>query len=226
MSEKKVPKKRGRKPKNVIISKKKEQKEELNIPENLIIKLKTSDIETDTILPYEKDTVDTISEEKQCTSEVCWNCCHPFNNLICGVPLKYINKVFYIYGDFCSLECGARFVFDNLKEINFSEIFPLINLYNNMIYNTNEKIKLAPNRLLLKKFGGPQTIEEYRENFKKKDVYDIKLPPILPINHMIDSYETNNNTSLSNFKLYRKKPLPSEKKSITSSMNLIIENND
>ena len=37
---------------------------------------------------------------------------------------------------------------------------------------------------------------------------------------------TNNNTSLSNFKLYRKKPLPSEKKSITSSMNLIIENND
>ena len=79
MSEKKVPKKRGRKPKNVIISKKKEQKEELNIPENLIIKLKTSDIETDTILPYEKDTVDTISEEKQCTSEVCWNCCHPFN---------------------------------------------------------------------------------------------------------------------------------------------------
>ena len=95
-----------------------------------------------------------------------------------------------------------------------------------MIYNTNEKIKLAPNRLLLKKFGGPQTIEEYRENFKKKDVYDIKLPPILPINHMIDSYETNNNTSLSNFKLYRKKPLPSEKKSITSSMNLIIENND
>ena len=59
------------------------------------------------------------------------------------MPLKYINKVFYIYGDFCSLECGARFVFDNLKEINFSEIFPLINLYNNMIYNTNEKIKLA-----------------------------------------------------------------------------------
>ena len=44
--------------------------------------------------------------------------------------------------------------------------------------------------------------------------------------NVIDSYETNNNTSLSNLKLYRKKPLPSEKKSITSSMNLIIENND
>ena len=38
--------------------------------------------------------------------------------------------------------------------------------------------------------------------------------------------ETNSNTNLSNLKLYRKKPLPSEKKSITSSMNLIIENND
>ena len=85
---------------------------------------------------------------------------------------------------------------------------------------------MAPNRLLLKLFGGPQTIEEYRDNFKKKNVYDIKIPPIFPINHIIDTYETNSNTNLSNLKLYRKKPLPSEKKSITSSMNLIIENND
>ena len=54
----------------------------------------------------------------------------------------------------------------------------------------------------------------------------IAVSKTFPINHIIDTYETNSNTNLSNLKLYRKKPLPSEKKSITSSMNLIIENND
>ena len=167
-----------------------------------------------------------IKNNERNTSEVCWNCCHPFHNLIHGIPLKYINKVFYVYGDFCSLECASRHAFDHLKDFDFSEIYSLINLYNNIVFDTHEKIELAPNRLLLKLFGGPQTIEEYRDNFKKKNVYDIKIPPIFPINHIIDTYETNSNTNLSNLKLYRKKPLPSEKKSITSSMNLIIENND
>jgi len=225
-SEVKKPKKRGRKPKNVTVSKKKDSKDDVKIPENLIIKLQSTKIEENNIQPYDQENNMNIKNNERNTSEVCWNCCHPFHNLIHGIPLKYINKVFYVYGDFCSLECASRHAFDHLKDFDFSEIYSLINLYNNIVFDTHEKIELAPNRLLLKLFGGPQTIEEYRDNFKKKNVYDIKIPPIFPINHIIDTYETNSNTNLSNLKLYRKKPLPSEKKSITSSMNLIIENND
>ena len=47
--------------------------------------------------------------------------------------MKYIHGVFYVYGSFCSLECGCRYAHDNLKDHNFDEIFSLINLYSNII---------------------------------------------------------------------------------------------
>ena len=80
---------------------------------------------------------------------------------------------------------------------------------------------MAPNKLLLNIFGGNLTIEEYREKFKNNDLYDIKLPPIMPIKHSDDVYEINNNSNKGNLKLFRKKELQSEKKSISNSMNLI-----
>ena len=82
------------------------------------------------------------------------------------------------------------------------------------------KINPAPNKLSLKLFGGNLSIDEYRDNFNKSNIHDIKLPPILPIKHIIDTFETNSGNSKSNLKLYRKKPLPSENKSISVSMNL------
>ena len=54
-------------------------------------------------------------------------------------------------------------------------ILPLINLYNNKINKNNNKVKLAPNRLLLDIFGGNMTIDEYRNN---NILYDLKLPII------------------------------------------------
>ena len=178
-------KKRGRKPKNVL-SESKKKKTTPDITENLIIQLKKNVVDDYNISSYNKGESQNQSITTCGKSEVCWNCCHPFHNLIHGIPLKYINKVFYVYGDFCSLECASRHAFDHLKDFDFSEIYSLINLYNNIVFDTHEKIELAPNRLLLKLFGGPQTIEEYRDNFKKKNVYDIKIPPIFPINHIID----------------------------------------
>ena len=149
------------------------------------------------------------------------NCCHNFDSIVYGIPIKYHNTIFYTYGDFCSLECCCRYTVDNFN--NYHEIISLINLYNNIINKTkDEKVSVAPNKLLLKIFGGPLTIEDYREGFTNKNLQDIKIPPILPIKHSIDEYESNNPSSKSKLKLYRKKPLESEKKSITNSMNLLI----
>ena len=39
------------------------------------------------------------------------------------------------------------------------------------------------------------TIEEYRKGFSNKDIHDIKIPPILPIRHNIDLYESCNTHS-------------------------------
>ena len=46
-------------------------------------------------------------------------------------------------------------------------------------------------------FGGDKTIDEYRSSFKNKNVYDVKIPPILPISRIVDEYETNQNISKS-----------------------------
>lgn len=222
-NQEKKPKKRGRKPKNKIVEKKENK---LKLTENLIIRLNNNEKEDITnILPYSDDEIlkKINNESEHKCSKVCWNCCHDFNDLIIGIPLKYINNVFYIYGYFCSLECGSRFALDNLKEHDFHEILSYINLFNKKVNNSEEKITIPPDKLVLEYFGGNKTIEEYRNN-NKVNVYDIIMPPILPINHEIKSYETNNVNinKKSNLKLYRKNPLKNEKKTITNSMSLII----
>jgi hypothetical protein len=216
----KVPKKRGRKPKN---AEPKTINEEVNeIQENLIIQLKKSFVDEYDIHSYDENISKNETIQDSHNSEICWNCCHTFHSHIHGIPMKYLHGIFYVYGDFCSLECGCRYAHDNLTDYNFEEIFSLINLYSNIIIDKKEKIEMAPNRLLLNAFGGPLTIDEYRARNILN--YEIRIPPILPINHSVNKYELNQNNSNKNFlKLYRKKPIQSDKTNITSSMNLIIQ---
>ena len=224
MEGEKKPKKRGRKPKNQLSSTKdvKNQNQNPEITENLIIQLKKNVVDDYNINSYDiSKTNNELVEEETRKSEKCWNCCHSFNDHIFGIPMKYLHGVFYIYGDFCSLECAARYAHEQLRDYDFSEIFSLINLYSNIIFNKKEKINIAPNRLLLKMFGGNLTIEEYRS--KNLSNYDINIPPIVPIKHLVNQYETNQSTNKNMLKLYRKNPILSDKKNITKSMNLIID---
>lgn len=217
-SDKKIPKKRGRKPKNVDV---KIEGEKISIEENLIIQLKKTYVDNYNIESFDdKKNVNTsvLNENK---SEICWNCCHPFNNYVHGIPMKYNNGVFYVYGDFCSLECGCRYAHDVLIDYNFEELYSLINLYSNILFDKKEKIEMAPNKLLLKIFGGNLTIDEYRS--KNKINYEVRIPPILPINHSINQYELNITKNKDYLKLYRKNPIKTDKKNITKSMNLIID---
>ena len=67
-------------------------------------------------------------------------------------------------------------------------------------------------------------IEDYRKNFKTNTIFNISIPPIIPINHDINSYENNINQLNSNkkdLKLYRKNNLPNQENSIKNSMKLI-----
>jgi hypothetical protein len=214
------PKKRGRKPKKKIVD---ENDNVKKITESMVIKLKHTIEEEDIIKPFdnENNINECMGEENtNNVGEVCWNCCHKFNNIVYGVPLKYINNIFYIYGDFCSLECCCRYSLENFNKSH--EIISLINLFNNKLRDDDsvENIEIAPNKLLLKMFGGSLTIDEYRSNFKNNNIHDIKIPPILPISHSIDTYEINTQSSKNNLKLFRKNPLVTEEKSITKSMNL------
>ena len=126
----------------------------------------------------------------------CFWCCHPFNKSTpCAIPYNKINNVYYVYGSFCSPECAAAFNFDNSEDT--SEIwnrYSLLNLLYKSIYNGN-KIKLAPPRYVLKTFGGPLNINEFKKfNYNSKKQLHINMPPVISIIHNIEE----NNIEMSN----------------------------
>ena len=216
MEVEKPKKKRGRKPKKTV----QKTKNTNSLSNNMVIKLNHTNEEDTVVVPFSDDNFCTNETNDNCGS-LCWNCCHPFHEMVHGLPLKYISGIFYTYGDLCSLECAARYALEYFD--NYHEIISIVNLYNNITNKTTDKVMgVAPNKLLLKSFGGNMDIDEYRKGFSDKNIHDIKIPPILPIKHTIDTHEINSGNNKTNLKLYRKKPLPSEKKSITNSMNLMI----
>ena len=121
MEQEKPKKKRGRKPKKVV-----EQVENKNpLANNMVIKLNHINEENNVILPFNDENF-CVNENNNCGS-ICWNCCHPFQEIVYGLPLKYISGIFYTYGDFCSLECAARYALEYFD--NYHEIISLVNLY-------------------------------------------------------------------------------------------------
>tara|TARA_B110001469_G_C9621117_1_gene309571 strand:- start:463 stop:1122 length:660 start_codon:yes stop_codon:yes gene_type:complete len=184
---------------------------------NIIVNLKKYDENVYNILPGYTNEYDEINQgSKSC----CWNCCHNFSTLDCSIPIKYSNDIFYIYGHFCSYSCGGRFIIDNFNNQDKWRVFNLLNFMYNKINNTyNKNINPALSKFILKKFGGTLDIEEYRNNHNL-NIYNIMIPPIIPIKHdiLVNDKISSENDNKQKFKLYRTKPLKIN--NILSSMNL------
>ena len=96
----------------------------------MVIKLNHSQEESSVVVPFTNDNFCSSESTTNNCGTLCWNCCHPFQEMVYGLPLKYISNIFYTYGDFCSLECASRYALEYFD--NYHEIISLINLYNNM----------------------------------------------------------------------------------------------
>ena len=103
------------------------------------------------------------------TSVWCHHCCHPFSSMPLGLPVKYDAKkrAFAVTGVFCSWECMKAFnCFSG--EHNHADCSMLICLlYKHITGGKMEHIGRAPPRWSLKVFGGPLTIEQFREQSKQ-----------------------------------------------------------
>ena len=156
----------------------------------------------------------------------CLNCNYSTDNISTkiSIPLKYCSGIFYIYGNYCSYECAARYILDTYNDKNMWDIYSLLNLYYNICNNTiGEKVSPAPSKLLLKEFGGTMEIDEYRITLNSHNIYDIYQPPIIPIKHRSNLLENKTvNENKHNFKLYRKKPINTNN-SIYNTMNLTVD---
>lgn len=107
--------------------------------------------------PFElKDSFIVVPEYTSicCMYDTCKMKCKPI-----FLPDRYLNGIFYVIGWFCSISCAMSY---NLR-LNDSNVNKRMNLlfYLYGIHN-EDNIHPAPNILLLKKYGGKYSINEYR----------------------------------------------------------------
>jgi hypothetical protein len=169
---------------------------------------------TDTIIDYTFDdndiklngvfisNIDTSKIKVNKTEIACWWCCHKFDNYPISIPYKYYqqNCLFKCRGIFCTFSCALAYI-SNKKMVH--SIFLLKMLYKKMYPNAKETIRKSPPKEILKMFGGPLDIENYRMD---NVLHNINIYPIIYMNEQLhiqsiygnESSNINTNTSFLN----------------------------
>lgn len=95
----------------------------------------------------------------------CWWCCHEIEGEELKLPYKYdqLRDKFCTMGSFCSWSCMKTFNLDRNGVNNGGIIACNIIVMRKKLYGKIGPIRCAPYRYLLKQFGGPMTIEEFRK---------------------------------------------------------------
>lgn len=103
---------------------------------------------------------------------LCWWCCHTFENqpLPCPIDFDKIENKYKVKGIFCSWECMSAYSIQNYKSLSLIYQFRK-EMYEDLLV---DDIKPAPDKIVLKDFGGHLTIEEFR-NFHKTINHEIKI---------------------------------------------------
>lgn len=165
----------------------------------------------------------------------CWWCKNIFITPPIQLPENYYNNTFYCIGHFCSYNCAKSYNLD-LNDYFIYKRESLINLLYYITYSEYKDILLAPHWLTLEEFGGPLTIQQFRENIicNTKD-YLILHPPIISRQMQIEeSYKINKTSEVninklnkiyseidSDYIIKRNKILPSSYMNLESTMGLI-----
>lgn len=165
-----------------------------------------------------------MSQWKDSTPIACWWCCHTFMNIPLGIPEYIIKDKFYLYGCFCSFNCMMAYNLD-LNDYKIWDRQANIYQMKNVIDPDNIfTIHPAPPRQILEMFGGPLSIDDYRQSFFViNKEFKIYLPPMISI---IGSIEENNRDMSNTHKINtnnhafikRKKPLPKH----SNNLNMVV----
>ena len=120
------------------------------------------------------------------SSDACHWCCHSFSNTPMGIPIKYLNNLFYCCGSFCSLECATAYNFEcNQMNINVWESYNLINLLSKIL-DYKKSVKCAPRKQTLKMFGGNMDIEEFRKLSNNNTILTCNTYPMISITDNVE----------------------------------------
>ena len=127
------------------------------------------------------------------TTEVaCYWDCNQFRGQPCVIPKGIEEGIWRVYGNFCSPECAAAYLFNERLDVHVQwERYALLNrLY--APYLAKEEgakgVRLAPSRLVLRLFGGTLDISVFRQTVHEKRLrVDVMSPPMISIIQVMDT---------------------------------------
>ena len=113
-----------------------------------------------------KSVLDKITGDRYSSQTSCFWCCHKFEWTPVLLPVSYdaYKNMYTCEGHFCSPECALAYNYADNKisdSTRWNRHSLLRNLYGDLYHN--KFLSPAPPRTLLRMFGGPLDIEQYRE---------------------------------------------------------------
>jgi hypothetical protein len=155
-------------PENVIYSKVIIEKDIVSKTQDSPVNVVSIDTQTQIIRKeiYDISILKTYKEVVNIKTDIaCWWCCHTFTNVCVSMPISLIRDVYNTHGIFCSYSCCYSYM------QNTPKYFKNRYLLNYMFRDSTGKkgvildhVKPAPPRETLKLFGGPLSIEDFRDN--------------------------------------------------------------
>ena len=125
----------------------------------------------------DKSVCDTYSRDTSCF----W-CCHSFDWTPSVLPLSYdaYKNIYTCEGHYCSPECALSYLYGTINvsdTVRWNRHALLRNMYD--LAYTRRDLTPAPPRTLLRMFGGPLDIAQYRAYIRgTNDIIVSDLPPI------------------------------------------------
>ena len=128
----------------------------------------------------------------------CLWCCHSFKNIPWGIPYKFVNDKFILFGNFCMANCALSYILQYYKDDDsLWEKVALLNLLYFKVFGLYKNLLPAFDKMSLKMFGGTMEIEEFRNvMFSNEKSYSIEFPPCNTIIPMLE--EIYKKSALSN----------------------------
>jgi hypothetical protein len=127
------------------------------------------------------------------TNLSCWWCCHSFDGVPLGLPVKFVPSIqkFRCQGVFCSFSCMMAFH----NEHNGKGESHLIKYLYSKVTGTplpHCRIHPAPPRWCLSKFGGPLSLNQFRQSSKENKIYKMVEYPMFVSRDYIEEVDIAN----------------------------------
>tara|TARA_Y100000591_G_C21786439_1_gene674071 strand:+ start:891 stop:1403 length:513 start_codon:yes stop_codon:yes gene_type:complete len=142
---------------------------------------------------------------------VCFYDTYEFKGEPIGIPSHFdldSNK-FTCWGCFCSLECAKAHIYES-NDLRKDNKFSLLATMSRKMYGKHTRINRAPSKYTLQKFGGPLSIEDFRSEMSRTQLWILNNPKVTKTFLVYDVYFNNDSFEVMHKAVDKKKKNESE----------------